>query len=74
MTASVRGAQLVSVSCVSSTFCAAVSWTGDVYTWDGTQWSSPASVLGRTGAATVSCGSSSYCVIVNGTGNVYTGT
>lgn len=65
---------LGSVSCPTSTFCAAVDSGGYVTTFDGTTWSTPVSlgvVVDR-----LSCGSTSLCVALGSSGSIarYDGT
>jgi IPT/TIG domain/Divergent InlB B-repeat domain len=55
-----------SVSCPSSSFCAAVDNHGDAVTYNGTSWSSIASIAGLQPLVDVSCTSSAFCVAVSG--------
>ena len=43
-TADPSGQPLNSVSCASSTYCVAVSASGNVFTYNGTSWCGPAAV------------------------------
>jgi hypothetical protein len=64
------------VSCVSATFCAAVDYSGDVTTYDGTAWSTPVNVdpsaTGNSDSDDISCGSSTFCVLSNASGEILT--
>jgi hypothetical protein len=55
----------VSVSCPSSSFCAAVGSGGAAETFDGTTWSSPVVPDPGGSLAAVSCPSSSFCAAVD---------
>lgn len=60
---SVDPSALDSVSCPSSSFCAATDTQGYALTWNGTSWSAPAHmVLFGLDARSVSCPSASFCV------------
>jgi hypothetical protein len=61
---------LASVSCPSTSFCAAVDWFGDILTYDGTSWGLPQTV--EAGLESVSCPSASFCVAVDKEGNALT--
>jgi hypothetical protein len=63
---------LRAVSCVSSSFCAAVDGTGNALTFDGAHWSSPVDLDGHAGLAGVSCVSASFCVAVEWAGKALT--
>jgi hypothetical protein len=54
---------LIDVSCASSSFCVAIT-AGGVLTFDGGEWSKPASIDGLPGGLlhSVSCPSQSFCV------------
>ena len=74
---------LSSVSCPSTTFCAAVgdpfaSLTGYALTYNGTSWTAPTNLGGIDGGGglrSVSCPSATFCVAVGGRGAVtYNGT
>ncbi len=54
---------LTSVSCVSSSFCAAVDRQGNALSFDGSTWSAPL-LIDSTGLVSVSCPSSSFCAAV----------
>ena len=56
---------LTSVSCVGTTFCAAVDSGGKALTFDGTIWTKPSDVDGATGLVAVSCATASYCLAVD---------
>jgi lysophospholipase L1-like esterase len=63
---------LISVSCPSVSFCAAASadGTGDVYTFNGSSWSSGTAVVPASSYLdAVSCASASFCVAVGSTEN-----
>jgi hypothetical protein len=61
---------LWSVSCTSSSFCAAAGDGGNVLTWDGASWSSPTMLdSGDVNFVSVSCASSSFCVAVGSGGH-----
>jgi predicted deacylase len=51
-----------SVSCVSSSFCAAVDVRGSVTLYDGTSWSPPTQITGGIDLYGVSCVSASFCL------------
>ncbi|MGH2872589.1 MAG: hypothetical protein ACRDL5_09040 [Solirubrobacteraceae bacterium] len=73
----------MSVSCVSSSFCAAVDSNVDALTYNGTSWSAPGNIDNSstdgvidpfyTGdgdiVSAVSCVSASFCIAVDGDGN-----
>ena len=67
---------LTSVSCPSTTFCAAVDFGGNSFLFNGITWTSPASVDGTNGLESISCPSSSFCMAVDDNGNAlsYAGT
>ena len=71
-------ANLSSVSCPSTGFCAAVDDTGEAFTWNGTTWSTGEDIDSTAGSnmndqlASVSCASSSFCVAGDDLGDVYT--
>lgn len=59
---------MMGVSCVSETFCAAVSKWGTVSTWDGSSWSYPVLLVdayNKSWAFDVSCASRTSCVVVD---------
>ena len=66
---SVVAHELLSVSCVSSSFCAAVGLDGAV-TFNGSTWTAP--VLPDIGLSSVSCASATSCVAANGLASVAT--
>jgi hypothetical protein len=64
-----------SVSCVSTTFCAAVDQEGNALIYNGTSWTLPATIDNPSVVAqldSVSCVSSSYCVAVDQRGGALT--
>ena len=65
---------LVTVSCVSASFCAAGDGAGNAFIYNGTSWSSPTLVT-TAGLSQVSCGAKSFCgaVDVNGDALLYNG-
>ncbi len=62
------------LSCVSSTFCAAIDQNGDAMTFNGTSWSSPdpidAGVVQPLSA--VSCSAATFCTALDGFGQAFT--
>lgn len=64
---------LVSVSCPSSSFCAAVDDVGDAVLLQGGRWGAPNDIDGTATLSSVSCASSTFCVAagLNGSGFVY---
>ena len=65
-----------SVSCPSSSFCAGVGSNGKALTYNGSSWSTPASIdVTNSYFSSVSCSSSSFCAAVasNGTAVTYDG-
>jgi hypothetical protein len=69
------------VSCVSASFCVAVGTDGGSYTYNGTSWTTEASVDSPDGAATsftaVSCTTTTFCMGVGQDNNataIYNGT
>jgi hypothetical protein len=62
------GSNLSGVSCVSTIFCAAVDSSGNVVTYNGSQWAAPSSIDGNQ-LDGVSCASSTFCVAVDDAGN-----
>jgi len=63
--------QLTSVSCPTTTFCAAVDQTGYVTTFDGATWSTPTSInpdgismMPNGGFTSVSCPTAGFCAAV----------
>lgn len=65
---------LVTVSCVTASFCAAGDGAGNAFVYNGTSWSSPALVT-AAGLSQLSCGTTTFCgaVDVNGDGLFYNG-
>ncbi|MFC6705042.1 hypothetical protein [Flexivirga alba] len=62
-----------SISCPTSSFCAAVDTSGNALTWNGTRWTSPQRIdRAGDGLFSVSCPSSSFCAAIDGVGNVLT--
>ena len=55
---------LESVSCSSSSFCAAVDFRGNAMIFNGASWSAPV-LMGNGETVAVSCSSASFCVAVN---------
>lgn len=51
---------LLTVSCVSATFCVAGDGAGNIFVYDGTKWSGPRSVT-PAGLTQVSCSASTFC-------------
>jgi hypothetical protein len=62
--------QVLSVSCPSASFCAAVG--DNAMTYNGNSWSSPASIDDPNTLISVSCASSSFCAATDGDGNAVT--
>ncbi len=60
-----RRADLQSVSCPTSSFCAAVDAAGYVTTYDGKSWGNPAIVGSNVNLGSVSCASNTFCVATN---------
>ena len=65
-----------SVSCPSTTFCAAVDNVGNVLTYNGTAWSAPDSIDPGVRLNGVSCYSAAFCMAVGDSGDAlsYNGT
>ena len=61
-----------SVSCPSSSFCAAVGSNGSALTYNGGFWSAPAPIDGTNVLSSVSCPSSSFCAAVGSNGMALT--
>lgn len=55
--------RLLGVSCVTSTYCVAVNYDGQILTFDGTRWS-PMSKFGPKGLISVSCPTTQFCMAV----------
>jgi len=71
------GHLITSVSCVSTTFCAAVEQVGlngNVLTYNGVTWSAPTPIDSGNQLNSISCTSSSFCVAVDNVGNAFTTT
>jgi hypothetical protein len=67
--------QFNSISCPSSSFCAAVDMNGNALTFNGSTWTSPDNIdTTGQGLTSVSCLVSSFCMAVDGAGNAYTWT
>ena len=67
------GAAPVSVSCPSTSFCAAVDGSGDALFYDGSGWSAPAPVDAGDGPLfSVSSAAATFCVAGDGNGQVFT--
>jgi hypothetical protein len=67
------GRGLVSVSCPTASFCAAVDDNGNVLTYDGGSWSSPDEIEHPYGGylVSVSCPTARFCAAVDKSGNVF---
>jgi RHS repeat-associated protein len=57
-----------SVSCPTSSFCAAVGSGGYVTTYNGTAWSTPVAADSTRSLVAISCFSSTFCVAVDSSG------
>jgi hypothetical protein len=68
----VDSSPLVSVSCPSGSFCAAVDSAGNAVTFNGSGWSAPTGIDGAVALSSVSCPSMSFCVAVDSAGNALT--
>jgi hypothetical protein len=55
---------LQSISCPTTTFCAATDEAGNVLTYNGTVWSAPRTIEVRAVFAVVSCSSAHFCAAV----------
>ena len=66
----VASQSVVSLSCPSVRFCAAVEFGGDVTTFDGTTWSASSRVDPAAALTAVSCVSATSCVAGDSDGNV----
>ena len=62
---------LGSVSCSTANFCAALTWQGNVLTYDGSSWSSPDNV-NPAGGQSVSCPTTTFCAEVGYNGDFLT--
>ncbi len=60
---------LVSISCVSASFCVGLSFGGAAYTYHGGSWSGPLRAVNTEGTD-VSCASETFCAAGNVTGEV----
>jgi hypothetical protein len=63
------GGSLTAISCPAATDCRAFDWSGREVTWNGTDWTAPASVLGAAIGPVwrvdgLSCPSVSFCAAV----------
>lgn len=63
---------IFSISCPTTTFCAAGDDAGDVLTWNGTAWSAASNVDGTHTVEGMSCPSASFCAAVDNAGNLIT--
>lgn len=61
-----------SVSCSSSSFCAAVGRHGHATTYDGASWSTPGIIDDANNLSSASCSSTSFCAAVDVEGNSVT--
>lgn len=52
-----------SISCPTTTFCAAGDDAGDVLTWNGTAWSAPFDLDGSHTVEGISCPSAGFCAL-----------
>jgi hypothetical protein len=68
----INAGNMTSVSCPTSSFCAAVTFGGEVVIYDGSSWSSPEGVDAAGALNSVSCPTASFCVAVDEYGNVLT--
>ena len=66
------GNELGTVSCPSTSFCAAVDYGPNVVTFNGTSWSKPSAIDPGTYLQAVSCASASFCVAIDRKGNALT--
>jgi len=67
---SIDNGPLITVSCPSTTFCAAGDGFGYAVTFNGLSWSQPRAV-NNTGQS-ISCASASFCMATDGTGSYST--
>jgi hypothetical protein len=58
-----------SVSCPTSTFCAAVDEAGNALTYNGSHWSAPQGVDVGNELTAVSCSSAEFCLAMDSSGN-----
>jgi|GEM_PF-2800609 len=66
-----QGADLMGVHCLSDTFCKATSVTGDILSWDGTQWN--ADISGTTTQLnSINCATTTFCKAVGNGGVIRT--
>ena len=63
---------LISVSCPTASFCAAVDAKGNALIYNGSSWSSPSDVDGTNTLLSVSCPSANFCIAVDDTGDALT--
>jgi RHS repeat-associated protein len=59
---------LLSVSCASTMFCAAVDSTGHATIYNGTSWTSPTNIDSSRDLESVSCPTSSFCMAIDDSG------
>ena len=57
-----------SISCSGSSFCAAIDVAGNVFTYDGTIWSTVGNPLPTPSQSSISCASSTFCMVVDRAG------
>ena len=63
---------LSSISCPTANFCVTVDFHGNVFTYNGSSWSSPDNIDPGTSFMAVSCPSASFCAAVDFTGHALT--
>jgi hypothetical protein len=68
----IRDEYLNSISCATSTFCLALSHDGDVFTYDGSWWTSRYSNPGLVQPSSVSCPTATFCAVSTYSGAVST--
>ncbi|MCL4448172.1 MAG: hypothetical protein M1483_01745 [Actinobacteria bacterium] len=69
-----NGGSLPSISCASSSFCVTTDLSGNVYTYNGTAWSSPQNIDPNGGGITsISCATTTFCVAVDAKDNADVG-
>ena len=64
-------AEKTSVSCPTTSFCAAVDLKGNALTYHSGTWSPPENVTGPC-LSSVSCTTATFCIAVDGGGNALT--
>ncbi|MCL6091576.1 MAG: hypothetical protein M1435_01280, partial [Actinobacteria bacterium] len=57
---------LTAVACSSADYCLAGDDTGNVFTWDGTSWSSAEAVAPGGGIQSLSCTTQDWCAAISG--------